>query len=279
MVALDDWRGRTGETWAAQADALDRLLGPSTDAALRQLDPRPGEVVIDTGCGAGRSTCAIAEAVGAEGLVHALDVSAPLLDKARRRCARAGLSNLKFHEADAAIWKPDRPADALFSAFGTKFFDDPVRAMRNLRAALRPEGRMVIVVWGPYTANRWAQIGLETVRHAFGPVANPVPGLSGPFAWSTVSVFEPILVHAGFRDILWRETHSRPLVSAGDDPDPIERGVALMETIGGLAARLRDADRETRETVRSRLRTALAPYLGNGALRLDATAWVIEARP
>ena len=62
LASREDWIGRTGQEWAKRSEALDLLLGPAGDAGLRTLAARPGERILDLGCGSGASTAALAEA-------------------------------------------------------------------------------------------------------------------------------------------------------------------------------------------------------------------------
>ena len=99
------------------------------------------------GCGAGTTTLALARSVGAQGRVVGLDVSAPLLARARERAAAAGLAGrIEWIEGDAQQHAlPAQHFDLLFSRFGVMFFADPVAAFRNLAAALRPGARLTFV--------------------------------------------------------------------------------------------------------------------------------------
>jgi len=103
MAVNDDqiayWNGPTGEKWARFQSRMDANLVQPSRAALALAAPRPGERVLDIGCGAGSTSRDLAAAVGAAGHVTAVDVSRPLLDRAR---SVPNPANLDFLEADAA---------------------------------------------------------------------------------------------------------------------------------------------------------------------------------
>lgn len=274
MASREDWIGRTGQEWARRGSALEKLLGPAGDAGLRALAARPGERILDIGCGAGASTVALAEAVGPDGHVIAADVSPDLLAQARERLD--GAQNVTLMEADAQSADLGAPADALYSRFGSMFFDDPPSAFRHLYGALGPSGRAVFVAWQEPVRNQWAHVPMTFATEGLVPAAPP-PG-PGPFAWADPGVFRPLLEDAGFRDV--RETAHEFMaeISEGDDPNPVARAAAFMMRIGPMAARLKGASDAAKAEAQAFLMKRLARHVKEGAVRLLASAWVIEAR-
>jgi ubiquinone/menaquinone biosynthesis C-methylase UbiE len=97
------WDGEEGEDWASHADRYD--------AACRRYDPpllgtaqiSAGDHVLDVGCGAGVSTRDAAQAAAA-GHVLGIDLSARLIEEARRRSQAAGLANTAFVQGDAQVY-------------------------------------------------------------------------------------------------------------------------------------------------------------------------------
>ena len=125
-----------------------------------------GDRVLDIGCGAGQSTREAARAAAA-GSVVGVDVSAPMLDRARQLSADEGLSNVTYQLADAQVHRfPPASFDLCVSRFGTMFFADPVAAFTNIGHALRPEGRLVLLVWQSRDRNEWATAIRQTLTAA-----------------------------------------------------------------------------------------------------------------
>ncbi|MCH8952581.1 MAG: class I SAM-dependent methyltransferase, partial [Proteobacteria bacterium] len=123
MAEAFEWAGQMGREWARRVEALDRQLAPAGALGLAALAPRPGERILDLGCGAGATTAKIAAAVGPRGAVTGIDISPDLLAVAR---ARPGNEEAAFLEGDAESWDFEAGAfDALFSRFGGMFFADP----------------------------------------------------------------------------------------------------------------------------------------------------------
>jgi SAM-dependent methyltransferase len=275
MATREEWIGPVGEEWARRGAALERLLGPAGAAGLRALAPGAGERILDLGCGGGASTAALADAVGPEGRVTGIDVSPDLLAVARARLA--GRGNVELIEADAGR-HPFAPSaeDALFSRFGAMFFDDPPAAFANLRRALKPDARAVFVAWREPARNQWAAVPMTFVQEGLGGAV--ATGGPGPFAWADPAVYRPLLQGAGFREV--RETTHEFMaeIADGDDPDPVARAAAFMTRVGPLARRLREAPESTRREAVAFLGHRLRRHVKGGAVRLLASAWIIEAR-
>ena len=140
------WNEAVGPTWAELQEPLDRQLGPLGRAAMAALKPRPGERILDIGCGSGQTSVELAGAVAPDGAVLGVDISRPLLDTARARSP--GANDVTFLEADAqtAAFEPGA-FDAAFSRFGVMFFADPPAAFANIRRALKPGGRLAFICW------------------------------------------------------------------------------------------------------------------------------------
>ncbi|MBP7001475.1 methyltransferase domain-containing protein [Amaricoccus sp.] len=278
MASDPTWAGDVGRVWAAMHEATDRHMQEIGALVLERLDARPGERIIDLGCGAGTTTRAIAEAVGPEGHVLGVDVSGDLAAQARRIVA--GLPQAEVILADAArhAFAPGR-ADALFSRHGCMFFADPAAAFANLRRGLRPGARVALSAFAPLAGNPWASTPMAVVEATLGPaapVANPPPG--GPFSWGDPAVFEAALAAAGFRDVGWEGRDVSMTIGAGDDPDPVERAWAVTQRIGVVARRLADEDPAAVARVGAALRAVFAPCVRDGWVRMGGRIWLIEAR-
>ncbi|WP_159983392.1 MULTISPECIES: class I SAM-dependent methyltransferase, partial [unclassified Novosphingobium] len=168
-----DWNGRSGERWATNQQRLDAMLAVFGEAAIAAAAPAQGEKVLDVGCGAGASSFALAELVGAQGRVVGLDISAPLIAHARA-LARAD-APVEFRVADAAADLGLSGFDLLYSRFGAMFFDDPAAAFTALRGALKPGGRLAFVCWQGASENDWIRLPMGAIRDLLPPPPPPAP--------------------------------------------------------------------------------------------------------
>src|SRR2546421_10411079 len=191
------WNGPAGQRWADRQAAQDILLGPVADLVIDRAQPKPGERVIDIGCGSGVTTIAFARKVAPSGHALGVDISGPMLARARAS-APSGLP-VDFALADATVYPFDPLSfDLLASRFGVMFFADPVASFANLRRALKPEGRLAFACWREPKENPWMMAPLMAVyKHV--PKMPPVgPDEPGPFAFATEERVLGILKGAGF---------------------------------------------------------------------------------
>ena len=136
------WNAIKGELWVELQPRIDPMLAPLGDKAIEALELIPGERVLEIGCGNGTTTLAMAERVGTEGEILAVDLSQPMLNKAAERGKASGYP-VTFLEADAQVYDfPKEHFDAGFSRFGVMFFDDPVAALGTIRRQMAPSGRL-----------------------------------------------------------------------------------------------------------------------------------------
>ena len=272
MATGSDWQGRVGREWADKADALDRLLGPVGDAGIAALEDVSGLRVLDLGCGAGATSLALA---GRGAKVTGLDISDDLLARARQRDTH---SSVDFVLADASIYRPNVPFEALYSRCGAMFFDSEVDAWRHLRQQLAPGAAASIVVWREAAENDWARVPLELARPVLGEEATRItpPNGPGPFAWSDPAHFQTVLAQAGWSGIEWKEVRCNAVMEAGTSETPAERAAEFAMRIGPLASRLRGIEPEIKQQLRAVLCRGFEPYQRNGEIRVGTSAWVIR---
>lgn len=192
-----EWADASGRRWLGGLDRLETMLAPIGEALLAQAAYRPGERVVDIGCGGGWTTRAIARAVGANGEALGLDISSDLIDAARER-ARADGPTIRFELGDAAACRPEgAPFDRLFSRFGVMFFPASHAAFANIRRMVKRGGRLDMAVWAAARENGWFTAVTEVLkRHVDMPA--PIPRAPGPFALADRDYVRDLLGKAGF---------------------------------------------------------------------------------
>jgi SAM-dependent methyltransferase len=188
--------------WSEFWPKRERFTETVTPLLLRALELKPGERVLDIGCGGGPATTAAAAVIGRTGRAVGADISVPLVELARSRVAAAGVKNVWFQVRDVQQDPIDGgPFDVAMSQFGVMFFDEPRAAFANIRGHLVPGGRLAFGCWQAVAKNPWF-VG-PALKELVLPPPQPAPGKSptGPFAFGDADYVRGILQAAGFSEI------------------------------------------------------------------------------
>jgi SAM-dependent methyltransferase len=225
------------------------------------------------GCGCGTTTLEAARAV-APGTAAGIDLSAPMLDRARRNASRSALANVTFEQGDAQTHTFSSPKffDAVISRFGVMFFADPAAAFANLRAAARPDGRLTFVCWQPFDANEWLTVPTAALAEHL-PVPDP-PSAPGMFALAEPGRIKSILTGADWHDICMTPEHTKIMVGGGT----IEDAVTHLCTGSMGRAILDGAEPEAQTRAIDALRAALTRHAHGDEVYLDAAVWLVQAK-
>ena len=260
--------------WITNQARYDRMHAPFTALILDAADLQAGGNVLDVGCGCGGTTLAAARLV-APGQATGLDLSGPMLARARSDAEAAGLSNAVFQQGDAQVHKLEPGTfGTVISRFGVMFFADPVAAFANIRSATRPGGRLVFACWQPLAANPWLLVpGAALAEHLPPPDPAPADG-PGMFAFADPDRLRPTLAAAGWRDIEITSEHASILVGGGGS---VADAVEFLRTAAMGRTMLAGADAATADRALASLRAALTPYADADGVHLDAAVWLVQA--
>jgi SAM-dependent methyltransferase len=264
------WNETMGPVWAELQDQLDRQTSPLGLEAMRVLSPRPAESVLDIGCGCGQSTLELGRRVGADGSVTGVDISRPMLDRARLRQVPPSAARPLFREIDVQTGDLGL-FDAAFSRFGVMFFADPTAAFANIRRSLRPGGRLAFVCWRALAENALMRLPAEAAAPLMPPMPPSDPEAPGPFAFADRDRVIRILRGAGFTAIAVEPFDAE--VGGAD----LDKTVALNLRIGPLGAALRQ-NPGLRDTVIDAVRGAISAYQTPAGVFMPAAVWIVSAR-
>ncbi len=267
------WNGPGGQRWASRQQAQDILLAPVLDILLDRAKVRSGERIVDIGCGSGSTTLAFARKVGPAGHVLGIDVSAPMLARARE--ATPADSPVEFVLADATVYPFDpRSFDLVASRFGVMFFAEPALSFANIRRALRPSGRLAFACWREPRDNPWMMTPLQAVYKHVPKLPPQGPEDPGPFGFASEARVQRILGEAGFADAQMERCDLALDVAIGGGLDAAVRGAL---EIGPASRALEGQTPELRAAAANSVREALIPFVRDQAVSLPGSIWIVTA--
>src|SRR4051812_44222928 len=276
--AIEAWDGPLYDRFLKFRPIVTTGLGSHGDEALRLVPPQPGQRVLDIGCGFGDTTQQIAAMVAPGGEAVGIDAAANFVETARRETAELGIENALFDVVDAQAGDLGGPYDMAFSRMGTMFFANPVVALRNVRAALKPDGRLVMVVWRRRIDNDWlyrAQQIVEAIVQRPEEYDDPTCG-PGPFSMADADTVSDIVKHAGYSDIALHRCDIPILI--GRDLDEAIALVMAMGPAGEIMRLLGDRAKPLEVPVREALRDGFAEFDGPNGVVASASTWVVSAK-
>jgi ubiquinone/menaquinone biosynthesis C-methylase UbiE len=276
--AIRAWDGPLYDRFVRFRETITTGLGAHGEEALRLHSLKPGQRVLDIGCGFGDTTQRIAGLVGSSGEAVGVDAAPRFIEDAIREAGEAGVANARFLVADVqdSLCGEER-FDMAFSRFGTMFFASPVAAMRNVRQALVPGGRLVMVVWRRRIDNDWlyrAQTIVEGIVARPEAYDEPTCG-PGPFSMADADTTSEILMHAGFTDIALRRCDIP--IAIGKDLDEALELVMALGPAGEILRLAGDRAAHLHGQVEAALREGLAEFAADGELRAPASTWIVTA--
>jgi SAM-dependent methyltransferase len=267
------WNSGAGQRWTDHQEHQDQVLRPISERLIVAAAPKPGDRVIDVGCGCGATTIDFAARVSPGGDVLGLDISEPMLARARQRAPQN--LPIRFERADATVYdfEPNR-ADLVASRFGVMFFADPARSFANLRTGLKPGGRLAFACWREAKQNPWLIVPLrEAAKHA-PPLPETSPEAPGPFAFANDARVRRILGDAGFLDIVLRPQDLELDIAVGQG---LDAAVKAAMTIGPTSRILDGQSEAVRAAATADIRKALAAHARGDSVPLGAAIWMVTA--
>jgi SAM-dependent methyltransferase len=278
VEAMEAWSGPLFERFLRFRPLVTDGLGAHGEEALAVHPPQPGDRVVDLGCGFGDTTRRIGELVGEQGSAVGIDVSEPFIELARREAEAEGAANVEFRVLDVQTGELGGPYDYAFSRMGIMFFANPVAALRNVRAALRPGGTLCAAVWRRKLDNDWVhQAELVVEKYLEHPEETDEPTCGpGPFSMANADTVTEQLKLAGFEQIELRRCDLP--IKLGDD---LQAAVELTMALGPAGEVLRlwgDRVDEIRPKIALEIGEALAGFDGPDGVLGPASTWIIGAR-
>lgn len=276
--AIQAWDGPLYDRFVRFREIVTTGLGAHGEEALRLVPPRPGQRVLDVGCGFGDTTQRIAGLVGPEGEAVGVDAAPRFIETAQAEAAEAGVGHARFMVADVEVTSFEPRFDLAFSRFGTMFFANPVAALRNVRGALVPGGALAMVVWRRRIDNDWLYRA-QTIVEGFvsKPEEHDEPTCGpGPFSMADADTTSDVVQLAGFVDVALQRCDIPILI--GRD---VDEAIDLVMSLGPAGEILRlagDRAAHLHGAIDAALREGLAEFATPDGLRAPASTWIVTAR-
>jgi ubiquinone/menaquinone biosynthesis C-methylase UbiE len=251
-------------------------LSRHSEAVFPKLPVRPGDRVLDVGCGFGDTALKLAHMVGPEGEVVGIDCCDAFLAAAEADREQAGIRNVSYIRGDAEIALPEAAFDFVFARFGTMFFANPVAGLRNMRRALKPGGRMVHIVWRAPADNPWLSMAKNVVLRFLPPPGDAARTCGpGPFSMADETTVRNMMEVAGYEEIGFDRVDAPVLI--GHD---VRDAVQFQLAIGPAGEVFREAGAEA-EARRNEIEAALADAIRQQTAAADgiimpSSSWVIR---
>ncbi len=267
------WNGQGGKHWTDRQQVQDAVLMPVSKALIGRAAIKPGERIIDIGCGCGATSFDLAQLTGPGGHVTGIDISTPMLTRARE-LAQPG-APVDFVLADATVYdfKP-ASADVLFSRFGVMFFAQPAVSFANMRKALRPNGRLVFACWRTPRDNPFLMLALQEAYKHVPKLPELAPDDPGPFSFANEDRVKKTLGDAGFASIAMERADLKLDVAIGKGLDAALESVLA---IGPASRALQDQPPDLVAAATRSIRTALAAQLNGNEVPLGGSIWIVTA--
>jgi SAM-dependent methyltransferase len=266
------WNGYEGQYWADHPQHWDAVVGGLNDFLFAAAAIGSPDRVLDVACGNGQTT-RLAAGLASDGHALGVDLSGPMVQRARALGRAEGVANVRFEQGDAQVYPfPRGEFDVAISRGGLTFFADPVAAFANIATALRSGGRLAFVCLQHMANQEWFTVLTSAV---LGRV--PTPNPADPYAPGMFSLTDPerirtVLTRAGLTDITVAPLDV-PMLFGADASTAAEMHLGS----GPARHRLRDADTTTETRLLHALTAALRPFEQPDGVRLRGAYWLVSA--
>jgi SAM-dependent methyltransferase len=263
------WNGYEGTYWADHHDRWNTVVSGINDELFAAAEIGQDAQVLDVGCGAGQTT-RLAARTARHGHATGVDLSGPMLARARATATEEGITNVRFEQGDAQVHPfAESGFDVAISRGGIMFFADPVAAFANIGRALRPDGRITFACLREVEHNDWFTVPLTALLGRKPEFSDDAPYAPGMFSLADPGRISGVLTEAGFQDV--RTVPVDTTMVYGRDAATFILGT------GPVRFNLRDADQTAIDQARERLTAALRPYEESDAVRMRGAWWVVTA--
>jgi len=269
------WSGKGGDIWVERQKAMDTMLSPLGEVVIKELNLLSKDKVLDIGCGCGSTSIDIAEHLSLNGAVTGVDISKPMLDRAKLSAKNKSLNNIDFQLKDVQSENlPNEHFSVAFSRFGVMFFENPFEAFSNIYRSLKAGGRLGFVCWQSPKFNPWQSLSIQAIRKYIElpsyPKRNP-----GPFAFQERSYIEEIISKANFKYLKILALEKEVEMFKGKGLEHATEDYLSINPV--ITEMLKKSTEEVKESVKNALISSFEPYYSDNKLTFPSSTWIVTA--
>ncbi len=277
--AVACWNTIMSPKWLEFRELVTRNGSVHSNIAYRDFNITAGDRVLDIGCGCGETSLEIGEKVTSSGEVLGIDCTSRFVEIAEEECRNHGLNHVHYELGDAQEYPfLTNYYDVAFSRFGVMFFQSAVRALRNIHRALKPGGKLCLIVWRSVEENPCWLTAKNVALQYLPPVGGDAKTCGpGPFSMADEATDRALLEAAGFPDVeLFKRIDAEICIGR-----TLEEAVDFQVRMGPSGEIIREAGDEGKRRlpdIRRALSDLYSKHLRNGGVYMPSSTWAIMAR-
>ncbi len=266
------WSGKGGDYWVVKQSEMDIMLNPLGKKALDKLDLKNNSKVLDIGCGCGATTLQIANKLP-DGSVIGLDISVPMLDRAKSEAGNQAITNVDFRVVDVQVEQLAlEEYDFVYSRFGVMFFEDPYEAFKNIFSSIKDEGEISFVCWQDPSLNPWQSLSLQVIKE-YLDMPSPPPRSPGPFAFAEKDYVQNILESSGFSDINFDDNKEEITMFSGKSLHQASEDYLAINPV--VTEMLKGSDESLRTEIVESLKEVFSQFHEDDGLLFPSATWIV----
>ena len=267
------WNEKKGKIWVSLESNIDKMLGPLGHHAIKILNPKSGEKILDIGCGTGSTSQSLSKLVGENGLITGIDISEPILRFAKNQLDNRNIKNIDFIQEDAQTFNLSNfNYDAIFSRFGIMFFEDPFFAFKNIKKSLNSKGRITFICWSTREENDWITLSSKVASQFLELPPKNNPREPGPFAFEEYSYIKEILTKSGWKNINIKNHKENIIVGK-----TLDHAAAFLSKMGPMSVPFENSNEKTKAKVIEALKECYSKYLIPKGVEFHFSTWIVSA--
>ena len=268
---LNFWDGPGGDHWAEHEEVYNNSVANYMPAFMAAANVGASDTVLDIGCGNGETT-RLAARLAPDGRVLGVDISAAMVQVARKHAEDESITNVEFIQADAQIYDLGREQFSVcISRTGAMFFADPIAGFTNIARSLKSGGRLVLLAWQPYDRNEW-QSALSDALALGRSFPKPEVSKPGPMGLADPDFTRTVLGAAGFSQITVESVERE--FSFGVDA---KAAYDFIVSLGFTKGALEPLNSDDRKKALNQLRETIEEHARDDGVWFGSATWLVTA--